>query len=159
MMITSKLISVVIYKNKIEKVDYNTNMGKIVTLNGVESENILNDIFENEIIVYEDIQGSKIWVNWNGKEFTFKSKSLNNDPINLIDLAMQNYYNSGVEYFNSLDTRVKSLLNRKWWFCFEYFPDNQPANIEYDRLPKNGLVLTTIYKNSRYDLKIDELND
>lgn len=39
--------------------DYNNNMGKIVTLNGVESENILNDIFDNDITVYEDIQGSK----------------------------------------------------------------------------------------------------
>ena len=78
MMITLKLISIVIYKNKRLKVNYNSDMGKIVTLNGVESENILNDIFDNDIIVYEDIQGSKIWVNWNGKEFTIKPKSLNN---------------------------------------------------------------------------------
>jgi len=46
----------------------------MVTLNDVENKNILNDIFNNDIIVFEDIQGSKIWVNWDGKEFTINPK-------------------------------------------------------------------------------------
>ena len=118
-------------------------MGKLITLNDLESQELLDNILKEEIIVIEDIQGSKIWVNWNGKEFTIKPKSISNDAINLVDLAMQNYYNPAMEYFNSLDIRVKSLLNKKWWFCFEYFPDNQPANIEYEKEPKNKLVLTS----------------
>jgi hypothetical protein len=58
-----------------------------------------------------------------------------------------------------LDIRVKSLLNRKWWFCFEYFPDNQPANIEYSRVPKNNLVLTALNKSGKYDFSIEELDE
>jgi len=127
-------------------------MKNLNTLNELESEKFLNSIFKNEITVFEDIQGSKIWVNWDGNIFTLKSKSINSEAINLVDLAMQNYYNPAINYFNSLDVRVKSLLNRKWWFCFEYFPDNQPANIEYDRVPKNNLILTTIFKNGKYDM-------
>lgn len=134
-------------------------MKNLNTLNELESEKFLNSIFKNEITVFEDIQGSKIWVNWDGNIFTLKSKSINSDPINLIDLAMQNYYNPAINYFNSLDVRVKSLLNRKWWFCFEYFPDNQPANIEYDRVPKNNLILTTIFKNGKYDMNIEEIDE
>ena len=134
-------------------------MGKLVTINGLNEDEILNGVLSDEIIVYEDIQGSKIWVNWNGKEFTIKPKSLSNDAINMIDLAMQNYYNNALNYFNSLDNRVKSLLNRKWWFCFEYFPDNQPANIEYDRVPKNNLVLTFINKGGKYEFNIDEIDE
>ena len=134
-------------------------MGKLITLNDLESQELLDNILKDEIIVIEDIQGSKIWVNWNGKEFTIKPKSISNDAINLIDLAMQNYYNPAMEYFNSLDIRVKSLLNKKWWFCFEYFPDNQPANIEYEKEPKNKLVLTSINKNGKYDFIIDELDE
>ena len=88
-------------------------MGKLITLNDLESQELLDNILKDEIIVIEDIQGSKIWVNWNGKEFTIKPKSISNDAINLIDLAMQNYYNPAMEYFNSLDIRVKSLLNKK----------------------------------------------
>ena len=134
-------------------------MGKLITLNDLESQELLDNILKEEIIVIEDIQGSKIWVNWNGKEFILKSKSISNEPINLIDLAMQNYYNPAMDYFNSLDIRVKSLLNKKWWFCFEYFPDNQPANIEYEKEPKNKLVLTSINKNGKYDFIIDELDE
>jgi len=44
-------------------------------------------------------------------------------------------------------------------FCFEYFPDNQPANIEYNRLPKNSLVLASICKNGKYEFTIDELRE
>jgi hypothetical protein len=146
-------------KNKNQMEDYNKNMGKLINLNESESETLLNEIFGDEIIVFEDVQGSKIWVNWNGKEFTIKPKSINNDSINMIDLAMQNYYNPALEYLNSLDIRVKSLLNKRWWFCFEYFPDNQPANIEYERTPKNNLVLSAIYKNGKYDFIIDEIDE
>ena len=134
-------------------------MSKLVTLNGINDEELLNSLFSNEISIIEDIQGSKIWVNWNGKEFTIKTKSISSEPINLIDLAMQNYYNPAINYFNSLDSRVKSLLNRKWWFCFEYFPDEQPANIEYNRVPKNKLVLTAINKSGKYEFVLEELNE
>lgn len=134
-------------------------MSKLVTLNGNNEQEILNSILDNEITVYEDIQGSKIWINWNGKEFTIKAKSINSDPINLIDLAMQNYYNPAIKYFNSLGDRVKGLLNHKWYFGFEYFPDNQPANIEYDRVPKNNLVLTCVNKSGKYDFNIEELDE
>jgi len=70
---------------------------------------------------------------------------------------MQNFYNPAMDYFNSLSDRVKSLMPKKWWFCFEYFPDNQPANIDYNRMPKNGLVLTAINKNRSYDYLVEEL--
>jgi hypothetical protein len=134
-------------------------MSKLITLNGMNNEEVLNGLFNDEIFVYEDVQGSKIWVNWNGKEFEIRPKSISSDPINLIDLAMQNYYNPALNYLNSLDERVKSLLNRKWWFCFEYFPDNQPANIEYNRVPKNQLVLSSINKSGKYEFLIDELDE
>ncbi len=134
-------------------------MTKLVTLNSSSDSKILDSIFNSEITVYEDVQGSKIWVNWNGNEFTIKSKSISNDPINLIDLAMQNYYNPVIKYFNNLDDRVKSLLNKKWHFGFEYFPDEQPANIEYSKMPKNQLVLTAINKNGKYEFNIDELDE
>jgi hypothetical protein len=135
------------------------NMGKIVTLNDVENKDILNDIFNNDIIVYEDIQGSKIWLNWNGKEFTIRPKSLGSEPINLIDLAMQNYYNPAINYFNTFDIRVKGLMPKNWSFCFEYFPDLTPANIQYQKLPKHGLVLTEINKSGKYGSASDEISE
>ena len=137
--------------------NYNIDMSKLVTLNNQQDINILNDIFDNDIVVYEDVQGSKIWINWNGSEFSIKPKSISNDSINLIDLAMQNYYNPAINYFNSFDSRIKGLMPKNWWFGFEYFPDNQPANIEYNRVPKNSLVLASICKNGKYEYTVDEL--
>jgi hypothetical protein len=134
-------------------------MPKLTKLNDIQDVSELDGILGSDISVYEDIQGSKIYVNWNGKSFTIKPKSLSSDPINLIDLAMQNYYNHAINFFNSLDGRVKSLLNPKWWFCFEFFPDNQPANIAYNRIPKNHLVLTSISKNGKFDFTFDELEE
>lgn len=132
-------------------------MSKIITLNGISDEQILEDIFENEITIFEDIQGSKILVNWNGKNFIIKPKSINNEPINMIDMAMQNYYNGALNYFESFDDRIKSLMPRNWWFSFEYFPDLNPGNIIYQKMPKNGLILTAITKNGKYNYKTDEL--
>jgi hypothetical protein len=48
-------------------------------------------------------------------------------------------------------------LDRKWWFCFEYFPDEQPANIIYNRIPKNHLVLSSICKSSKFEYTVDEI--
>ena len=72
---------------------------------------------------------------------------------------MQNYYNPVIGFFNSLDERVKGLLNKKWWYGFEFFPDEQPANIEYNRVPKNQLVLSSINKSGKYEFSIDELGE
>jgi hypothetical protein len=134
-------------------------MSKLITLNGSNDQELLSSIFDNEIVVFEDIQGSKIWVNWNGKEFAIKPKSMSSEKLNLVDLAIQNYYNPAIKFFESLDIRVKSLLNKNWYFAFEYFPDNQPANIEYSRVPKNNLVLTALNKSGKYDFSIEELDE
>lgn len=145
---------------------YNSEMGKLTTITGSEDSEIIDLIFNNEIVVYEDIQGSKIWVNYeSSKGFSVKSRSLSNDPINLIDLALQNYYNPAINYFESLSDRVKGLMPKSFWFCFEYFPDTQPANIQYQRMPKNGLVLSSIGKWSgksvgyKYDCTIEEIEE
>lgn|SRR5574344_1262164 len=135
------------------------NMGKLIEINDDTDKELLDILFNNSITVYEDIQGSKIWVNFSNDRFDIKLKSLNNDSINLIDLAYQNYYNYAITFFNSIDKRVLSLINKKWWFCFEYFPDEQPANIRYDKMPLNHLVLTAINKNGKYNYTIEEMRE
>ena len=75
-------------------------INRVSTINEIDNENLLNIMFSKDIIVFEDVQGSKIWVNWNGEEFKIRPKSVSNDDINLVDLAMQNYYNPAIEFFN-----------------------------------------------------------
>jgi hypothetical protein len=138
-------------------------MSKLIKLNESfkEDATIIDEIVNNEITVFEDIQGAKIFVNWDGDTFAIKPKSIHNYPINLVDLAMQKYYTKAFQFFSKFDDRVKSLMNKNWWFCFEYFPDNQPSNITYDIVPKNNLVLVSISKKAgskfKFDYTIDEL--
>jgi len=131
----------------------------LIKLNNAKDNSIIDDIFNNEIQVIEDIQGSKILVNWDGKEFTIKPKSINSDPLNFVDLSLQKYYNPAINYFNTFDGRIRGLMPRNWWFIFEYFPDETPANIQYEKLPKNGLVLTEINKGGKYGSSTDELQE
>lgn len=133
-------------------------MGKLQTLNNTDISKF-NELLDSEIIVFEDVQASKVWVNWDGKSFTIRPRSISSDPINIVDLAIQNYYNPAIKYLDLLDDRVKGLMPKKWYFCFEFFPDNQPANIEYSKLPKNGLVLVSICKSGKYEVNIDELQE
>lgn len=134
-------------------------MSKLMNLNDIKDETYLDQILTSELTVIEDIQGSKIFVNWDGNDFVVKSKSIHSDPINLVDLAMQNYYNFAIDFFDSLSERVKALMNKRWWFGFEYFPDTQPANITYNRIPKNHLVLSSICKGNKFSYTIDELDE
>lgn len=133
-------------------------MSKLITLNGSDTE-FLEKVFSEEVLIYEDIQASKIWINWDGKLLSIRPKSISNEPLNLVDLAIQNYYNPAINYFQNLDDRVKGLMPKNWSFCFEFFPDNQPANITYERTPKNNLVLTCIWKSGKYEYNVDELNE
>jgi len=135
-------------------------MTKVFKLNTIEKgDDFIDIISDKELLVYEDIQGSRIFVRYDGHRFIIKPKNLRNDPLNFIDLAIQKFYNQAYYYFNSLPQYVIDLLNPNWWFCFEYFPDLHPANIQYEKIPKNGLILVCIVKGNKYKYNYDELKE
>lgn len=138
-------------------------MKNLLTLNDIKKiDDLISLLNDKHIIVYEDIQGSKIQVNWDGEKITIKPKSLNNDPISDIDLATQIYYQKAFDIFNNLSQDILDVMRTDQWFCFEYFPDEQPANIKYDRLPKNNLILIGIIKDvkdKKQTNKLEELKD
>jgi hypothetical protein len=132
-------------------------MASLIRLNDNDEEEILDDIFNNLITVYEDVQGSKIFVKWTGEEFEIRTKNVNNDPLSLIDISLQKYYNKAINYFHSLEDRVLSLLPKNWHFCFEYFSDEQPAHIKYSKVPKNNLILIGIVKGKKFNYSLEEI--
>lgn len=120
------------------------------------NEELLDEIFDKELVVYEDVQGDKIFVKWDGEHFIIKADNLNSNPINFIDNSIDNYYGKALEHLNSLDNRVKSLIPKRWWFCFEYFPEETDI---YSRKPLNNLVLSSIYKNEKPDYSVEEIEE
>jgi len=137
-------------------------MTQIVKLQSIENtRDFIESIINKELLIFEDIQGSKIFVKWDGDKFIIKPKSTKNDALNFVDLAVQKFYNNAHQYFQSLPSYITDLLSKSWWFCFEYFPpyDAQPANIEYSKNPKNNLILTCIVKGNKYKYDYAELQE
>jgi hypothetical protein len=134
-------------------------MSKVIKMNLLRDNSpLIYKLRNKELLIYEDVQGSKIYVTYNNG-FEIRPKSYKNDPLNFIDLATQKYYNKAFEYLNNLSEDIINLIDNKWQYCFEYFPDNQPANIEYNRTPKNNLILTSIVKNNKHCYNIEEIKE
>jgi len=131
-------------------------MTQIIKLNN-QPDNLIETLKDKELLIYEDIQGAQIFARWNGSKFVIKPKSVNNPELNFVDLALQKFYNTVFVYLSQLPDYITNLLSTNWWFCFEYFPDTQPAHIEYNKLPLNNLILTCIVKGTRYKYNFDEI--
>ena len=131
-------------------------MTQIIKLNN-HPDDLIKTIENKELLIYEDIQGAQIFVRWDGSKFVIKPKSINNTELNFVDLAIQKFYIQCFQYLHTLPDYITDLLSSSWWFCFEYFPDNQPAHIEYKKLPKNNLILTCIVKGTKYKYNYNEL--
>lgn len=131
-------------------------MTQIIKLNN-QPDNLVDYLKNKELLIYEDVQGAQIFVRWDGTKFDIKPKSISTNSLNFVDLAIQKFYNTAFQYFYTLPDYVTNLLSTTWWFCFEYFPDNQPAHIEYKKLPKNNLILTCIVKGTKYKYNYNEI--
>jgi len=133
-------------------------MTKVIKLNQVKNSNeFVYQLKNKDLLIYEDIQGSQIYVKYDGDNFIIKPKSVNSEELNFIDLTIQKFYNQAFIFFNTLPTYITDIINTNWWFVFEYFPDNQPAHVEYKRKPKNSLILTCILKGKKHIYDYDEL--
>jgi hypothetical protein len=133
-------------------------MTQIIKLNN-QPDDLIDLLKDKELLIYEDIQGAQVFARWTGQKFEIKPKSLNSDPLNFVDLAIQKFYGFIFSYLHSLPDYVTNLLSTNWWFCFEYFPDLQPAHIEYKKLPKNNLILSCIVKGTRYKYNFSEIEE
>jgi len=120
-------------------------------------DKFVSNLQDQELIVYEDVEGSKLFINYNGDRFIIKTKSFKGEELNFIDLAVQKYYNRAFAFFHTLPSYVTDILNKNWWFVFEYLPDELSSNIKYSKIPKNHLILTSIIKSGKHKFNYDEI--
>lgn len=64
--------------------------------------------------------------------------------ITAIDRTMSSLYEAPIRYIESLSPEIISELPIGFRYGFRYFHTLKPANISYDSIPLNGLVLTDI---------------
>jgi len=120
-------------------------------------DKFISSLQDQELIVYEDIEGTKLYIQYNGDRFIIKTKSFKGDELNFVDLAVQKYYNKAFAFFHTLPSYITDILNKNWWFVFEYLPDEISSNIKYKKVPKNNLILTSIVKYNKHKFNYDEI--
>ena len=106
-------------------------------------QQFVDDLFKDYLLVTEKLSGSTVSFERHGDELKF-FKGSNKQPINLIDRTLMMYYEPAIQYILSQTENNLEDLPEYWRFCFQYFVNNQPGAIEYDNMPKNGLILTHI---------------
>ena len=64
-------------------------MSRLIELNDLNVDNFIELLRDSNILIYENIQGTKVFIEYNHgtEEFILRVKSVNSTPINKIDLA------------------------------------------------------------------------
>lgn len=105
-------------------------------------QQFVDDLFKDYLTVTEKLSGSSFSFEKEGN--TIKFYKSNDKLINLVDRTLMVYYESVISYIKKTTGPMLSTLPENWRFCFQYFVHNEPGVIQYDKLPKNNLVLTHI---------------
>lgn len=118
-------------------------------------EKFYDDLLSSEFTVYEKLDGNYFgFAVRPDKSLEYFRKNLNS-TIGEIDRTLTQLYEKPIEYFNNLNSDIIEILPDNYKFGFFYFPNTQPLSIEYDKLPKNNLVLN--YVEDENGNKINDL--
>lgn len=110
-----------------------------------KGKDFIEKLFSQELSVTENLDGSSFSFerDFTGDNISFYKKDQEN-PITKVDRILMRYYEKPINYIESLPELVKSEIPKGWRFGMIYFPNTKPVRIEYERLPKNHLILTHI---------------
>lgn len=112
-----------------------------------KGSDFINQLFNQYVTVNEKMDGSAF--SFERDKDTGKFKFYRRDqrnPITLVDRTLMKYYEKPIQYIESLPPHVIQRIPRNWRFGLEYFANNKPVEIFYDRLPKNNLILSYVHE-------------
>lgn len=112
-----------------------------------KGSDFVNQLFNQYVTVNEKMDGSAFSFERDkdtGKFRFFRRDQRN--PITLVDRTLMKYYERPIQYMESLPPHVVERIPRKWRFGLEYFANNKPVEIFYDRVPKNNLILSYVHE-------------
>jgi nicotinamide mononucleotide adenylyltransferase len=115
----------------------------------------LDELFGKDLTVSEKLNGMSFSFeknSYDGSLSFYKRDQVN--PISKIDRVLMKYYESPISHIQGLDNLVLSEIPDGWRFGMEFFINPSPVLLSYQRIPKNGLVLThIIVKNEFGDIE------
>lgn len=116
-----------------------------------EGKDFIDKLFDSKVTVTEKLNAStlsfckrvKSEMDENPQIAFYKGKEKN--EITLTDNVCSTFFKMGIDHISSISNLIMDQIPNNWTFVCSYFPTHQPSFITYSVLPKNGLVLTTIF--------------
>lgn len=111
-----------------------------------KGQEFIEKLFNTYVTVNEKMDGSAFIFERsleNGKLKFYKRDQRN--PISIVDRTLMKYYETPIQYIESLPPHILSKIPRGWKFGLEYFSNPQPVEIAYDRIPRNNLILSYVH--------------
>ncbi len=120
----------------------------------------IESLFNKNLTVTENLDGPSFSFerDFTGNNISFYKKDQDN-PITKVDRILMRYYEKPISYIESLSLEITDQLPKGWRFGMVYFPNKKPVRIEYDRIPKNHLVLTHVVVRDEFGDILKNLQD
>lgn len=120
----------------------------------------IEKLFNKKVTVTENLDGSSFSFekDLDGNNISFYKRNQDN-PITRIDRILMTYYEKPIIYIESLPDDIKKEIPPHWRFGMLYFPNKKTIRIQYDRIPKNHLILTHILVKNEFGETIETIND
>ena len=108
-------------------------------------ESHLRDLLSTDIRITEKFDAYRFSFEKSSHNFklTFYGKN-GKSALNKVDRTLSDLYEGAIEYIENLPYEIKRDIPARHRFGFSWFPTKNPLSTDYERRPKNGLVLTDI---------------
>ena len=112
-----------------------------------KGQEFVDQLFNTFVTVNEKMDGSAFTFERDKETGKFKFfRRDQRNPITFVDRTLMKYYEKPIQYIESLPPHVLEKIPRGWRFGLEYFANNKPVEIMYDRIPKNHLMLSYVHE-------------
>lgn len=138
-------------------------MAGIKNLNEIfqkKGKDFTENLFNSDLTITENLDGSAFSFekDFVGDKISFYKKDQSN-PITKVDRILMSYYEKPILYIESLPEDIKEDIPVGWRFGMLYFPNTKPVRIEYERIPKNHLILTHITVRNEFGETEESIQD
>ena len=138
-------------------------MAGIKSINKVlskQGEEKLREILSQEVRVTEKFDAFRFSFEKHPKTYKIQYYGKNGKtPLNRVDRTISDLYEAAIEYIENLPYEIKKSIPIRQRFGFSWFPSKNPLITEYEKRPKNGLILTDItVRNNKFDV-INEVKE
>jgi hypothetical protein len=125
-----------------------------------QGKDFVEKLFKDDVTITENLDGSAFSFekDFIGDNISFYKKDQDN-PITRVDRILMTYYEKPITYIESLPESIKEEIPQGWRFGMAYFPNSKPVRIQYDRIPKNHLILTHITIRDEFGENVKSIQD